>query len=277
MANLREYHRPETIEHALQLLSREDLRAAPLGGGTQLAAESGRGLEAAIDLSALPLAYIAMDGAALRIGGLARLEELSKAPAVRAFADGLLADAARLTCTSLLRSQATVAGTILSPGANGELASALLVLDAETQLQTLEGPMTSSISHLLEKPATCQRAILIEVRLPEPPFGSLIRRERIARTPADRSIVSVTVVAQMASGSIAACRIAAAGAGLRPMRLRNVETALAGAVARVDLIDSALKKEAALLELPDSPLASAEYRRAMLPVLISRAMLRSNG
>ena len=83
MANLREYHRPETVEHALKLLSREGLHAAPLGGGTQLAAESCRGLEAAIDLSALPLAYVTADSGVLRVGSLTRLEELSKTSAAR--------------------------------------------------------------------------------------------------------------------------------------------------------------------------------------------------
>lgn len=276
MRNLREYHRPETIEHALKLLSREGLHAAPIGGGTQLAAQSFGGLEAAIDLSALPLAYIGTDGTALRIGALTRLEELSKAPALRAFAGGLVAEAARLTCTSLLRNQGTVAGTILSGTANSELASALLVLDAEVQLQTFEGPIARHISHLLENPETCKRAILIEVRIPEPPFGSRINRERIARTPGDRAILSVTAVAQVVGGSIVECRIAVAGAGLRPMRLRNVETVLAGAAARADIIDSVLRKEVALLEMPDSTLASTEYRRAMLPVLISRAVLGSS-
>jgi CO/xanthine dehydrogenase FAD-binding subunit len=222
------------------------------------------------------LAYVGTDGAALRIGGLTRLEELSKAPALVAFAGGLVAEAARLTCTSLLRSQGTLAGTILSRSANGELASALLVLDAEVLLQTLEGPITRHISHLLENPEACKRAILIDVRLTEPPFGWCINRERIARTPGDRAILSVTVVARVVDGSIVECRIAVTGAGLRPMRLRNVEALLAGAAARADIIDSVLKKEALLLEMPDNTLASAEYRRAMLPVLISRAILGSS-
>ena len=275
MRNLREYYRPETIDQALELLSREGLHAAPLGGGMQLAAESSGGTEAVVDLSALPLAYVATDGAVLRIGGLTRLEEMTRAPALRAFAGGLVAEAARLNCTSLLRSQGTLAGTIVSPGAGGELVSALMALDAEALLQTLEGPITRHISQL-ENPETFRRAILIEVRLPEPPFASRIQRERIARTPGDRAILSVTVIAQVVDGLIVGCRVAVTGAGLRPMRLRNVETALTGATAQADVIDSVLKKEAASIEMPDSALASAEYRRAMLPVLISRAVLGSS-
>ena len=273
MRNLREYHRPETIEEALRLLSQEGLDAAPLDGGTQLSAESRAGPEAVIDLSALPLAYVAMDGAVLRIGGLTRLEELSRAPALRAFAGGLVAEAAGLTCTSLLRSQRTVAGTILSRSTGSELLSALLVLDAEVLLHTLERRITCHISELLENLESCRRAILIEVRLPEPPLGSCFNRERIARTPGDQAILSVMAVAQVIGGSIAGCRVAVAGAGIRPMRLRNVESVLAGTPARADVIDSILKTELASIEMPDSTLASTEYRRAMLPVLISRAVL----
>lgn len=270
MRKLREYHRPETIEQTLKLLSREDLDTVPLGGGTQLTARSCGGPEAVVDLSALPLAYIVGDGAVLRIGALTRLEEISNNPALRGFAAGLVAESARLCCSSVLRNQGTLAGTILTPS-GGELVSALLVLDAQVLLQTLEGPITRPISQL--EPESCRRAILIEVLLPEPPPGSRIRRERIARTPSDRAILSVTATAQVIDGSIAGCRVAIAGAGLRPMRLRNVENALAGAPARAEIIDSACTKEAALIEMQDS---SAEYRRAMIPVLISRAVLGSH-
>jgi CO/xanthine dehydrogenase FAD-binding subunit len=273
MRNLREYHRPETMEQALKLLSREDLDTALLGGGTYLAAQPCAGPEAVVDLSALPLAYIARPDAALRIGGLTRLEEISNDPTLRGFAGGLVSQAARLSCSSLLRNQGTLAGTILSPS-GGELVSVLLALDALVLLQTLEGPVTRHISQL-EGPESCRRAILIEVLCPEPPPGSRIRRERIARTPADRAILSVTAIAQVIDGSIAGCRVSVAGAGLRPMRLRNLETALAGAPARAEIIDSVSRKEAALIEMHDSTLAGTEYRRAMIPVLISRAVLGS--
>jgi CO/xanthine dehydrogenase FAD-binding subunit len=40
MRNLREYHRPETLDEALHLLGREDARALPLAGGAQLTAKA---------------------------------------------------------------------------------------------------------------------------------------------------------------------------------------------------------------------------------------------
>ena len=267
---MREYHRPETIEQALKLLARTDIDTVLIGGGTHLAHKSCPAPEAVVDLSALPLAYITIEGTVLRIGALTRLHELMNDSAVRVFAGGLVAEAARLSGSSLLRNQATLAGTILSPS-GVELLSTLLVLDAQVLLRTADGPITRHISQI--ETEGCRRAILTEVVLSEPPSGWRIRRERISRTPSDRPIVSVTAVAQVMDESIAGCRIAVAGAELRPIRLRNLEIALAGVPGRPEIIDAACRKDSTLCEMQGS---GAEYRSAMIPVLISRALLGSS-
>jgi len=270
MTKVREYHRPETIDQALKLLARADIDTAPMGGGTHVSQQSGVQPEAVVDLSALPLSYIARDGAFLRIGALTRLHEISQDPALRGFAGGLVAEAARLSDSSLLRNQATLAGTILSP-TGVELVSALLVLDAQVQLQSAAGPATRHISQI--EPESCRRAILTEVILPEPPSGWRTRRERISRTPSDRPILSITAIALIIDGSISGCRIAVAGSELHPIRLRNLESALAGTPGRSEIIDAACSKDATLIDMQGS---GAEYRRAMIPVLISRAVLGSS-
>jgi CO/xanthine dehydrogenase FAD-binding subunit len=192
MRNSPEHRRPQTVEEALRLLS--------------------HGNDTAIDLSSLPLCYTQTDGGALLVGALISLETLSNSPSVRAFAGGILAETARSTCTSVLRNQETLATAILSDRANGELTSALLVLDADLLLQTTKGPAAWPIATLLENPETRERrAIPIEVRIPAPPSGSLLRRERIARTPRDRAILSVTALTRVVDGVIVECRIAVAG------------------------------------------------------------------
>ncbi len=271
MRNTRECYRPQTLEEALRLLSRVDVRRAPLTGCGTYA-----GLETVVDLSSLPLSYVKTDGDLLRIGALTRLETFSADPSVRAFAGGALAETARTACTSMLRNRETLGGAILSDRLHGELVSALLVLNADLMLHTTNGPITQPMATLLEKPETSEgTAILCEVRIQEPPADSRLQCERIARTPSDRAVISATALTRVVDQIIIECRIAVAGEGLTPARLYSVEAALAGAAARRAAVASVLR-QAPIVELPDRDASGAEYRRAMLPVLISR-IIRCNG
>ena len=75
-----EYHRPHTVEEALTLLSREDPRTVPLGGGTFLNrgrfAADGPAL-AVVDLQELDLARVEQTGNILSIGAMATLQGLA--------------------------------------------------------------------------------------------------------------------------------------------------------------------------------------------------------
>jgi CO/xanthine dehydrogenase FAD-binding subunit len=213
--------------------------------------------------------FVHADRDFLRIGARTSLETLSSSPPARAFAGGILADAARAACTSILRNHETVASAILSGRANGELVLALLVLQAEALLQTAQGPMP--LSDLLDHPEVREAPdVLLEVRVPSPPADSRLNCERIARTPGSRSIVSVTALTRIVDGTIVECRVAAAGEGRKPSRLRAVEAALAGAAARGDAVQPILGK-IALAESTDTD--GGGDRAAMLPVLISRTIL----
>ncbi len=70
-----EYHRPETLQSALVLLSRKYPRTVPLGGGTHLSHYQGDPI-AVVDLSKLDLGKIERAGDRLRIGSTATLQSL---------------------------------------------------------------------------------------------------------------------------------------------------------------------------------------------------------
>jgi CO/xanthine dehydrogenase FAD-binding subunit len=274
MRNLREYCRPQTIEEALRLLTREGVRSAVLSGGTRLAAESRDDVESVIDLGGLPLAYIQSDNSGLRLGGLTRLQEMIDSPAVARFANGALTDAARLTSTRLLRNQGTLAGTLLAREVNSELAAPLLVLEAEVLIQRLEGSTTLPLADLYEDlDASIEGAIITEAFVPAPQPEARLHRCRVARTPSDRAILTVAALTSAIEGVIKEARLAAAGIGLHPRRLREIESKLKGRRARADDISAVLSRAAARIELPQDHIASADYRRSTLQVLIQRAIL----
>jgi CO/xanthine dehydrogenase FAD-binding subunit len=271
MRNLREYHRPETLGEALYLLDRKDARVLPLAGGTQLTAEASSEVEAVVDLECLKLSYIESDDEGLRIGAMTPLSELVDSPVVRVFADGVLAEAARLTAGSLLRNQGRLAGALLVRTANADLPTVLLTLDAEVLIQRSEGSTQMPLAALYES-LDIRGSVLTEVRVPAPPAGARIRSFRVARSPADQAILTVAALTREVEGVLAECRVAAAGVGPGPKRLLKLESALAALEPATDIFRATVAREAGRLELPGDLLASAEYRRAVLPVLVRRAV-----
>lgn len=272
MISLLEYHRPDSLTQALQLLSRKGLRTVPLGGGTGIVAGSRQDIEAIVDLALLPLHYIESDADGLRIGGLCRLGDLCSSPGIAAFAGGLLAAAARRAGTSLLRNQATLAGTILTPEAGPELCAALLVLEAEIVLHRIENTSVLPLGSLYKNPAAgIEGAILGEIRVPPVPADVRPGSERVSRTPESPPIVSVVALTHIEGERIAECRIAATGIGRHPARLASLEKLLRNAPADPESIAALARESVNRLELFNDGDASAAYRRAVLPVLIRRA------
>ncbi len=270
MRNVREYLVPQSVEEALRLLSREGVKSALLAGGTRLSAASPHEVESVIDLKALPLAYIQPDASGLRIGALTRLQAIVDSPAVAQFAGGALAEASRFTCSHLLRNQGTLAGTLLSEDLNAELASVLLVLDAEVLIRRMEGQTTLSLGGLYENfTAGIEGAVLCEIFVPDPGPEAKIHRRRIARTASDRAIVTVTALVRDA-GIINELRVSAAGIGLKPMRLPGLELELTGR--KLDDIAGSVGSAVGRITFTPTPATTADYSRAALEILIQRAV-----
>jgi CO/xanthine dehydrogenase FAD-binding subunit len=231
-------------------------------------------VESVIDLEDLPLTYIRADGSGLRLGALTKLQAMIDSPPAAGFAGGALADAARLTATRLLRNQGTLAGTLLAQDVSSELAVLLLVLEAEVLIQRLEGTTTLRLADLYEDLAAgVEGAILTEVFVPAPKPGTQIHRRRVARTPSDRAILTVAALTSTIDGTIKGARLAAAGIGLRPRRLREMESRLEGKMAQAEDISAVVSRAAVSIELPHDHIASDDYRRSALQVLIQRAVL----
>lgn len=245
-----------------------------LSGGTRLAAESRDDVESVIDLGSLPLACIQSDNSGLRIGALTKLQEMIDSPTVAGFANGALTDAARLTSTHILRNQGTLAGTLLAREVNSELAVPLLVLETEVLIQRLEGSTTLRLADLYEDlDAGIAGAILTEAFVPAPHPEARLHRCRVARTPSDRAILTVAALTSAIEGTIKEARLAVAGIGLHPRRLREIESKLKGRRVGADDISAVLGRAIARMELPQDHIASADYRRSMLQILIQRAIL----
>ncbi len=237
---------------------------------------SSTGVDSLIDLSALPLSYVRLDDSGLRLGGLITLQEVIDSPSAATFADHTLAEAARLTSTSVLRNQDTLAGTLLDEEANPELAVLLLVLDSNAVLQKLGGSTTLPLAELRgDREAGIDGAILTEVFVPAPPPGARIQRCAAARTPLDQAILTVTALTLTVEGVFGEVRIAAGGIRYRPRRLPDLESELAGKRAEAEGVSGILNRVISHFAFPEDHVAGIEYRRHLLQILVLRALLAS--
>jgi CO/xanthine dehydrogenase FAD-binding subunit len=244
-----EYHRPQTIEEALALLTRSQPFSVALAGGTALDRQSSQPL-AVVDLQALGLDQIAKRGNILEIGAMVRLQTLLDSAMPEAFKQVIQHEA-----TYNLRQSATVAGTLVAADGRSPFTTALLALDA--QLTALPGPEQISLGDLLPLRAERLRGRLIT--LVSIPLNARLAYESVGRTPADLPIVCAAA-GVWPSGRT---RLALGGFGHAPTLAFDGNSPEGAEVAACSAY-----------ALAGDEWASAEYREAMAGVLAQRCIDR---
>ena len=275
MLNLREIHKPTTLADALKFLQQPGTVA--LAGGTALNADARKDVTAVIDLSALGLAYIRESSGAIAIGATTTLAAIDESPILCAVGNGVLAQTAHRSAASILRNQATIAGTLICEP-DGILAVGLLALDAQVTIVRKESRTVSLADFLSMREHLLVMALITEISLPMTnPRSSL---QTVARTPSDKPIVSVGVSAQINNGVARDVRIALGGVGEIAVRANAAEKILEGQSLNDRLIDNAVGAiHPGTAHQGESPLqprgdfrGSAEYRKEMAIVLTRRAI-----
>jgi len=237
MTRISAYWRPSSIEEALTYLGRPG--AMVIGGGTRLHALSGAELLEVVDLQDLGLAAIERLGPdAMVIGAMATLQELAESNDVPA----AIREAAKHELPSTLRAQATVGGCIAGADRESELLATLLAHDAAVHLAEDEQVEELTLEALLPRMPLGAGRIITAVTIDTRGTTAVARS---ARTHADRAIVSA--VARVVDGER---RLALSGVADTPV-----------------LVD-----QAGGLEPFSDYRGSAEYRRNLAEVLVSRVM-----
>jgi CO/xanthine dehydrogenase FAD-binding subunit len=251
------YHRPQTLEEALTLLSRPN--TVPLGGGTLLSHPSPDPISV-VDLQALGLNAIKKQGNNLELGATVTLQQLLESE----YCPPALKTAIKLEAPLNVRNAATVAGTLVACDGRSSFTTALLALDAKitvssSQLSVIsdqssvnsgQSPVISVGEFLPLRP----RGLITQITLP---LNVKFAFEYVARTPADKPIVC-TALTQWNSGRT---RLAIGGWGKSP--------ALAMDGTEAEGLESAAKN--ACHEAADD-VASAEYRINIAATLAKRCL-----
>ena len=179
-----EYHRPETLQLALELLSRRNPHTVPLGGGTHLSHYQGEPI-AVVDLCRLGLSQIERIGDILRIDSAVTLQMLIDSDET----SQTLKEAARFETNYNLRQSATVAGTLVTGDGKSAFISALLAIDVTVITQP--GAHKEAVGDWLAHRSTRNESVLITGL--EVPCNVTLKYDFVGRSPLDIPIVSVAI------------------------------------------------------------------------------------
>ncbi len=203
-----EYHRPDNLDEALRLLTREQPLTYALGGGTRLSRQRKPDF-AVVDLQRLGLNQIQSEGQLLHIGATVTLQQLFESDA---FPEGIrtaLCDSLVHETGQNIRQAATLAGTLASCDGRSPFVTALLALDPRLVWQPGNDQQALG-DYLPLREELGKGQLIVDVRVP---MNASLRFASVARAPLDRPIVCVAV----ASWPSGRTRVTLGGHGKAPI------------------------------------------------------------
>ena len=265
------FARPADLAEALALLA-EHPDATVVAGSTDWGVEAnlrGRRASYVVAVDRVPeLRALSTDGAylghAVEIGAALTLSEVEAALGDTV---PLLAQVWPLFASRLIRNGATVGGNLVTASPIGDLAPALLALDASLVIASADGDREVVLEDFFTgyretvlRPAELVRS----VRIPVPLAGHTTFRKIAKRRYDDISSVAVAVALDVVDGTVVRARVGLGGVAATPIRARATEAVLEGSPWSVDTVEAASAVLAGEGTPIDDQRASAAYRSAML-------------
>lgn len=261
---------PTDVSEAVALLQPE---AAFLAGGTLLMPVVNNEVSpwaTLVSARRLGLDSVTVEGGVARVGAATTLTALGHDERL-----AFLHPVVESIASPLIRNLATVGGNLFAWQPYGDLAVALLALDAVAAITGPAGNRQAPVDQVLAA-GVGPGEIVTQIAFALPAPGTFFYTKAMRRKLNSAAIVTVAAVITQEGGRVASARLALGGAGPRPIRAPTAEAALIGRP-----LDAASVTAAAGLALADAApfsdaYASAWYRARVLPVHIRRAILGSN-
>jgi len=272
-SSVQEYHRPKSIQSALRLIGRVQPHTVLLAGGTWLVAMHDPSIQAVVDLRDLDLVFIKNNSQRLRLGAMTTIQTLVEHPLVQKVGGGLLAKASQHSAQLSTRNVATLGGTLAVGDSTSEVLLALLALDAQVVIHSPIWRETALDALLSDHPAHLSPQVLIkEVYIPTLPAESGGALAEVRPTPRDHPIVNAAALVVRKGRVCRIARIALGGIAPHPIRLREIEAMFFYQPFDTNLLSDAAEAVSDTMNYPDDSRASAAYRRAMVAIMVTRAL-----
>jgi CO/xanthine dehydrogenase FAD-binding subunit len=272
-----QYHDPETVDEALELLSRHGEDAKVLAGGQSLVPLLNFRLarpEHLIDLGRIPsLAYVRRDDGVLRVGAMTRQAALEASPLIAAQWP-LLTQALRFVAHPQIRGRGTVGGSVAHADPAAELPPTFAALDATFHLRSRRAARSLSwreffITHFTT--ALQPDELLVEIEVQPLPQATGSAFTEYARTHGDFALGGAAALVTLADGICTRARLGLLAAADTPVRAYAAERSLEGAPVTEEAAAQAARLAVAELDPIGDIHGSSEYRAHLIEDMARRA------
>jgi carbon-monoxide dehydrogenase medium subunit len=273
-----DYHAPSSVDEALALLAQHGSEAAVLAGGQSLLIElryRQRHPAMLVDINRIPaLAGLAVENGSLRVGALARHEQLEYAQFDDPLA-ALLRRTARHIAHPPIRTRGTFAGSLAWAHPAAEWGAVAVALQARLILRSAAGEREVGADEWYRGAFTTSREadeLVSAVELPLLGPDTSVRFAELRRTHASFALAAAVVAVRLSGGRIAWARIGLANAAEVPLRVGDAERVLLDQEPSADLIREAAEQAAVAADPVAEPHCSVAYRRHVVSVLVRRCL-----
>jgi carbon-monoxide dehydrogenase medium subunit len=273
-----EYACPTTINEAVALLASHDGEAKPLAGGQSLVpmlafrVASPSLLVDLRKLAELRQIKIADDGVTL--GAMVRWRDILDDARLRK-AHPLLVAAVEHVAHYQIRNRGTVGGSIAHADPAAEMPGIVVTCEAKIAVVGKAGARVIDAANFFQGPlmtALKPDEIITEIRLPAWPGKRRFGFQEFARRRGDFALAAAMLFYDEEGGKARSAHVGAIGVADRPLRLPAVEQVLNGNKIDEAIIAKAEAAASASVDPDDDIHASGAYRKALVGVMVERAL-----
>jgi CO/xanthine dehydrogenase FAD-binding subunit len=278
-----EYARASSVEEAVSLLAQHRDDAKVIAGGQSLMpmlAFRVASPKLLVDIGRIAtLRRITVDERGVALGALVRWVDIERHLAL-AQAHPLLSEAVKHVAHYQIRNRGTVGGSLAHADPAAEMPGIACVCDAEIEIVGPNGRRSFPATEFFTGPLTTTLApdeIIIAIRFPAWKQNRRWAFHEFARRRGDFALAGVALFYDADQGRTVEPHVAAIGVGDTPVRLTAVERVLAGRPIDAAAIADAAAAARDSVDPPGDIHAPGDYRRALLGVLLERALARAAG
>jgi len=273
-----EYACPTSVSEAVALLASHEGEAKPLAGGQSLVPMMAFRVASpslVVDLRKLAeLRQIKISEEGVTLGAMVRWREILDDARLRT-AQPLLVAAVEHVAHYQIRNRGTVGGSIAHADPAAEMPGVVLTCDAKIAVTGKSGARVIDAANFFEGPlmtALKPDEIITEIHLPAWPAKRRFGFQEFARRRGDFALAAALLFYDDDGGKARNAHVGAIGVADTPIRLPAVEQVLNGSAIDEATIAKAEAAASASVNPNDDIHASGAYRRALVGVMVERAL-----
>jgi carbon-monoxide dehydrogenase medium subunit len=273
-----EYACPTSVSEAVALLASHEGEAKPLAGGQSLVPMMAFRVASpslVVDLRKLAeLRQIKISDEGVTLGAMVRWREILDDARLRTV-QPLLVAAVEHVAHYQIRNRGTVGGSIAHADPAAEMPGIVLTCDAKIAVTGKAGARVIDAANFFEGPlmtALKPDEIITEIRLPAWPAKRRFGFQEFARRRGDFALAAALLFYDDDGGKVRNAHVGAIGVADTPVRLPAVEQVLNGSAIDEATIAKAEAAASASVDPHDDIHASGAYRKALVGVMVERAL-----